>query len=326
MAHEKERTHSPVQKERVATHNFSFLAFLLPVRNLTMHTMPLHFNFYPPTLLSMDLSPPTPAVSQQGNLVYRQSSVPLFYHLSLSTDLGGPLTSHRSNKVASIFFFLCFFVSTLYSPSGLLFLLDILTLKQKSTTQQHYIFYCFLSVSQYLLLSDLSFLYPTPSHKISSAHLFNQMTSTQKDPDNNKRTMSRQHHRSLSTPSAGFYDIMEFFTGVSQNRGIAKVRRAHTTATTTPTLSTTGRRASLQSPMLCPHLVNVYKGQALPRPLRAISLLQDDLVDVVEEEERRGFLLTREQCAWGIDAVCSEICRRGNKKSRHHAKFTHHIS
>ncbi|KAF9333495.1 hypothetical protein BGZ91_011234, partial [Linnemannia elongata] len=71
--------------------------------------------------------------------------------------------------------------------------------------------------------------------------------------------MSRQHHRSLSTPPTGFYDIMEFFTSGSQNRGMAKVRRAHTTATTTPTLTAPGKRTSLQSPLLCPHLVNVYK-------------------------------------------------------------------
>lgn len=152
------------------------------------------------------------------------------------------------------------------------------------------------------------------------------MISIHKATDNNKRTMSCQHHRSLSTPPAGFYDIMEFFTGVSQNRGMAKVRRAHTTATTTPTLTAPGRKTSLQSPLLCPHLVNVYKGQALPRPLRAIRLLQDDLVDVVEEDEGRGFLLTREQSVWGVDAVCSEICRRGNKEHRRHAIFTHHIS
>ena len=128
--------------------------------------------------------------------------------------------------------------------------------------------------------------------------------------------MSRQHHRSLSTPPAGFYDIMEFFTGVSQNRGMAKVRRAHTTATTIPTLTAPGRKASLQSPLLYPHLANVYKGQALPRPLRTIGLLQDDFVNVVEEEEGCGFLLTREQSDWGIDAVCSEICRRGKQKTQ----------
>ncbi|KAF9139652.1 hypothetical protein BG015_001949 [Linnemannia schmuckeri] len=123
--------------------------------------------------------------------------------------------------------------------------------------------------------------------------------------------MSRQHHRSLSTPPAGFYDIMEFFTGgTSQQRGLEKMRCAHTTATTTPTLTVPGRRTSLQSPLPCPHFMNVYKRQALPRPLRASCLLQEPFVDVVEGEGGRGILLTREQFIWGVDAVCSEICGR----------------
>lgn len=199
----------------------------------------------------------------------------------------------------------------MFSPSELLFLPDYYILKQRSTPQQQ-------SLCPFASCLHLNFSHsqtrPSLARRSHLFFCFAQMTNTPKDTDINKRTMSRQHHRSLSTPPTGFYDIMEFFTGGSQNRGMAKVRRAHTTATTTPTLTAPGKKTSLQSPLLCPHLVNVYKGQALPRSLRATHLLQDDFVEVIEEGERCGFLLTREQSVWGIDAVCSEICRRGNQK------------
>jgi hypothetical protein len=135
-----------------------------------------------------------------------------------------------------------------------------------------------------------------------------------------KRTTSHQHHhqRSLSTPPAVFYDAMEFLAGVPQQKGMVKVRRAHTMATTTPTPVIPGRRASLLVPFFCPQPTNDSKSQALPRPLRPVGLLQEPTVGVEEkeemggeEEEECGFLLTREQSVWGVDAVCAEICRRG---------------
>ena len=74
----KESMHSPIQK-KWSNHKyfFSFLAFLLPVRNFTMHTIPPHFNNYPPSVLSTNfLSPLMHAVSQKGDWIYIVS--PLF--------------------------------------------------------------------------------------------------------------------------------------------------------------------------------------------------------------------------------------------------------
>lgn len=110
---------------------------------------------------------------------------------------------------------------------------------------------------------------------------------------------------------------MEFLTGVPEQKRVVKVRRAHTTATTTPTLVIPGRRASLLAPLFCTQFTNVNKGQALPRPLRTVSLLQEPTVVIEDKEEEKGedeeygFLLTKEQSVCGVDYICAEICRRG---------------